>query len=91
MGEAVEDKGPGWGGSACWLHFRLGLHSHGIMLLKLGGPNVFCLSSIIKTRTVQQRRAEVHGPLPWALQIARLPCFGNLCWSMGRDLLLEHI
>lgn len=50
VGEAVEDKGPGWGGSARWLHFRLGLHSHGIMLLKLGGPNVFLLKFYIKNK-----------------------------------------
>lgn len=77
MWEAVEDKGPGWDSSACWLHFRLGLRSHGVILLKLRGPNIFCLSSLLKTKAVQQRRCRGS----WSSALGSTDCQAALLWE----------
>lgn len=79
MWEAVEDKRPGWGSSACWLHFRLGLCSHGVMLLKLRGPNIFLLKFSIKNKTVQQRRRRCRGP--WSSALGSTDCQAALLWE----------
>lgn len=73
MWEAVEDKRPGWGSSACWLHFRLGLRSHGVMLLKLRGPNIFLLKFSIKNKSSSTEEEEVQRSMVLCPGLYRLP------------------
>lgn len=96
MWEAVEDKRPGWGSSACWLHFRLGLHSHGVMLLKLRGPNIFFLKFSIENKSSSTEEEEVQRSMvlcPGLYRLPGCPALGTCAslwamtyfWSISRE------